>query len=142
MLVVAGYNDLVLATPYVCLHPTRHFIRTQGLLDVVGRPKLHGLKVDRPVSGIIAVPFSDWSLVSKNDALGAHLFPNCSLAAATTCSGLNPNFLCSSLSGAEAPNVFMPIMRPSSPVYRSQPKVDACSTATRAFPPGGSTLSL
>jgi len=33
---------------------------------------------------------------------------SCSLAAATTWSGSNPNFVCNSLSGAEAPNVFMP----------------------------------
>ena len=64
-----------------------------------------------------------------------------SFAAATTCSGLNPNFFWSSLSGAEAPNVFMPMMRPSNPVYRSHPKVEACSTATRALTLGGSTLS-
>ena len=43
MLVVAGYDSLVLATPYVRLHQACHFIRTQGLLDVVGRPKLQGL---------------------------------------------------------------------------------------------------
>ena len=32
-------------------------------------------------------------------------------------------FLCSSLSGGEAPNVFMPMTRPESPTYRSQPKI-------------------
>src|ERR1700731_4288799 len=70
-----------------------------------------------------------------------HFLCNCSLAAATTPSGSKPNFLCSSLSGAEAPKVFIPITWPDVPTYRSQPKVEACSTATRAFTLGGSTLS-
>src|SRR6185503_1247895 len=64
-----------------------------------------------------------------------------SFAAATTSSGSKPNFLWSSLSGAEEPNVFMPMTRPDEPTYRSHPKVDACSTATRAFTFGGSTKS-
>jgi hypothetical protein len=37
-----------------------------------------------------------------------HFLPSCFFAAATTWSGSNPNFLCNSLSGAEAPNVFIP----------------------------------
>jgi len=41
--------------------------------------------------------------------------PSNSFAAAATCSGSNPNFLCSSLSGAEAPKVFMPMTRPDRP---------------------------
>jgi hypothetical protein len=44
-----------------------------------------------------------------------YLLPSSSLAAATTCSGSNPNFFCSSFSGAEAPNVFMPMTRPDEP---------------------------
>jgi hypothetical protein len=32
------------------------------------------------------------------------------------------------LSGADAPNGFMPMMRPDLPTYRSHPKVDACSS--------------
>ena len=40
--------------------------------------------------------------------VSTHFFPSCCLAAATTWSGSNPNFLCNSLSGAEAPKVFMP----------------------------------
>lgn len=35
--------------------------------------------------------------------------PSCFLAVITTWSGSNPNFVCSSLSGADAPNVCMPI---------------------------------
>src|SRR5207302_3646838 len=69
------------------------------------------------------------------------LFPSCSFAAAITRSGSKPNFLWSSLSGAEAPNVFMPMTRPDVPTYRSHPRVDACSTATRALTSGASTLS-
>src|SRR5580692_10096213 len=34
-----------------------------------------------------------------------------SLAAATTSSGVNPNFFCSSFSGADAPNVCIPMLR-------------------------------
>src|SRR5262249_13723839 len=64
-----------------------------------------------------------------------------SRAAVTTRSGVNPNFVCSAFSGAEAPNVFMPITSPSSPTYARQPKVDACSTATRAVTAAGRTLS-
>ena len=37
------------------------------------------------------------------------------LAAATTCSGVKPNFFCSSFSGADAPNVFMPSVCPPVP---------------------------
>src|SRR5450755_201042 len=64
-----------------------------------------------------------------------------SLAAATIASGSKPNFFCSSLSGAEAPKVRMPIMRPPGPTYLSQPIVPACSTETRAVIDGGNTLS-
>jgi len=44
-----------------------------------------------------------------------HARPSTSMAAATTRSGSNPNLRCSSLSGADAPKVFMPMMRPSGP---------------------------
>ena len=40
---------------------------------------------------------------------------SCFLAAATTASTEKPNFFCSSLSGAEAPNVVMPIASPLMP---------------------------
>jgi hypothetical protein len=55
----------------------------------------------------------------------AHVRPSRSFAAATTWSGSNPNFLCSSLRGADAPNVFMPMTRPDVPTYRSHPRVPA-----------------
>ena len=45
-------------------------------------------------------------------------------------------------SGADAPNVFIPMMRPDLLTYRSHPKVDACSTATRAVTCGGSIVSV
>src|SRR4030095_5600387 len=45
----------------------------------------------------------------------AHVLPSCPFAAAATWSGSKPNFLWSSLSGADAPNVCMPIMRPDLP---------------------------
>src|SRR6478736_5526356 len=71
----------------------------------------------------------------------AYFLPSISFTVATTRSGSNPNLFCSSLSGAEAPNVSMPMTRPASPTYRSHPKVEACSMARRAFTPGGKTLS-
>jgi hypothetical protein len=39
----------------------------------------------------------------------AYSLPSCFFAAATTWSGSNPYFRCNSLSGAEAPNVCMPM---------------------------------
>src|SRR5262245_9094992 len=45
----------------------------------------------------------------------AYGLPSCAFAAAATWSGSKPNFLWSSLSGADAPNVCMPIMRPARP---------------------------
>src|SRR5260370_4883262 len=66
--------------------------------------------------------------------------PNCCLAAATTLSTVKPNFLSNSFNGAEAPKVFMPKRTPSAPVKRSHPKVEACSTETRAVTLGGITL--
>src|SRR5271163_2276122 len=64
-----------------------------------------------------------------------------SLAALMMASGSKPNFFCSSLRGAEAPKVFMPMMRPPRPTYLCQPMVPACSTETRAVTDGGKTLS-
>jgi hypothetical protein len=40
----------------------------------------------------------------------------CSLAAVTIESGIKPNLRCNSFNGADAPNVFMPIMRPRFPM--------------------------
>src|ERR1700724_4224567 len=42
-------------------------------------------------------------------------FGNSSRAAANTLSGVNPNLFCNSLSGADAPNVRMPILFPAWP---------------------------
>src|SRR5437588_7381892 len=75
-------------------------------------------------------------------SLRAHSSPStCSLAAATTCSGVKPNFFCKSLSGAEAPKDRMPMLCPVTPTYLAQPKIEACSTDTRAVTSGGSTRS-
>src|SRR5580700_652449 len=62
-------------------------------------------------------------------------------ATATTWSGSKPKCFCNSLRGAEAPNVFMQTSCPPRPTYRSQPKLEACSSATRAVTCGGNTLS-
>jgi hypothetical protein len=61
----------------------------------------------------ILSPFASSTFEAK--AYDKSLFPSCSFAAATTLSGSKPNFLWSSLSGAEAPNVFMPMTRPVGP---------------------------
>src|SRR5262249_28030142 len=42
----------------------------------------------------------------------AYVLPSIAFAAVATWPGSKPNFFWSSLSGADAPNVFMPIMRP------------------------------
>src|SRR5215471_9367251 len=67
--------------------------------------------------------------------------PNNVRAAAMTASEVKPNFFCNSLSGAEAPKVFIPIVMPPVPTYCDQPRVDACSTEMRAGTSGGITLS-
>jgi hypothetical protein len=56
---------------------------------------------------------SEFQMVSGRRQLRS--LPSCSRATATTRSGWNPNFFCSSLSGAEAPNVCMPMTRPDVP---------------------------
>src|SRR4029450_3915188 len=92
------------------------------------------------------VPFSQRAVnigdKQANHLVRVHLpWAICSLAAVTMESGIKPNLRCHSFSGADAPNVFMPITRPRFPMYRSHPNVDACSTATRATRLGGKTLS-
>jgi 1,4-alpha-glucan branching enzyme len=47
--------------------------------------------------------------ITQITAARSHYLPSCFFAASTIRSGSNPNFLCNSLSGADAPNVFMPI---------------------------------
>jgi len=55
----------------------------------------------------------DWIPV-KNEGM-THFRPRSSLATATRRSGSNPKCRWSSLRGAEAPNVFMPMIRPDGP---------------------------
>jgi hypothetical protein len=45
------------------------------------------------------------------------------------------------LSEADTPKIFIPMIRPDRPTYRSHPKVEPCSTATRAVTPGGKTTN-
>ncbi len=52
---------------------------------------------------------------TTDDNAPDHLLPSSSLATVVTCSGSNPNLFCSSLSGAEAPKVCIPMTRPSGP---------------------------
>src|SRR5579862_4620979 len=63
-------------------------------------------------------------------------------AASTTVSGTKPNFFSTSFNGADAPNECMPTIWPFGPTYRSQPRVAAISTETRAVIAGGSTEFL
>src|SRR4030088_305689 len=63
-------------------------------------------------------------------------------ASVTTRSTVKPKNFNRSFSGAEAPKRVIPIFRPFSPTYRSQPKVAAISTETRAVTSGGNTLFL
>src|SRR5215468_9780363 len=72
----------------------------------------------------------------------ATFLANISLATLTIASGVNPNFFCSSFSGADAPNVFMPMRAPGLCTYCAQPYVDACSTEIRFSTDDGNTLSL
>ena len=48
----SGCAGQLVVTPYLRLHQTRYLIRAQGLLHVVGRPKLHGLKVAAHVEAL------------------------------------------------------------------------------------------
>ena len=62
-------------------------------------------------------------------------------AVATMCSTVKPNLACSTFSGADAPNVLIPMIAPVGPTQRSQPNVEPFSTDTRAVTDGGSTSS-
>src|SRR6185437_4422218 len=62
-------------------------------------------------------------------------------AAAMIESGAKPKRRSSSLRGAEAPKVCIPMIRPRDPTWRSQPNVEACSIAIRASTAGGRTWS-
>ena len=56
-------------------------------------------------------------------------------------STVKPNLACSTFSGADAPNVLIPMIAPVRPTQRSQPNVEPFSTDTRAATDGGSTSS-
>ena len=63
-----------------------------------------GVLPSRQINGAIARELNE-------DPRIAHLaFAICCFAAAMTFSGVKPNFFCSSFSGAEAPNVSMPML--------------------------------
>jgi hypothetical protein len=53
--------------------------------------------------------------VKSEDGSSARPPFGCAFAAATTFSTVNPNSCCSAFSGADAPNVCMPITRPVGP---------------------------
>ena len=59
---------------------------------------------------------TNMEFVSVSKFQMAQFFPNCSFAAATTPSGVNPNLPSKSFSGADAPNVFMAMIAPVRPV--------------------------
>ena len=60
---------------------------------------------------------------------------------------MNPNFVWSAFSGAEAPNVLMPITSPSGPTYAAQPNVEVYHAGTalqdgRVVTAGGRVLAV
>ena len=68
------------------------------------------------VSGILVAPLLKCRVCGTGRVHGRFLdFASCSLAAATTLSGVKPNFLNRSLAGAEPPKPFMAILAPSRP---------------------------
>ena len=88
------------------------------LLEVFAQMGLHAIVVDQRVVDV----------EQENNVALAHFptrkyfqlqfflcLPSSSLATSVTRSGSNPYFRKSSLSGADAPNVFMPMMRPDWP---------------------------
>ena len=79
---------------------------------------------------------------SRSSCFASSLLPMSRRAAAQTCSGVKPKFFISIGAGADAPNLSMPIMLPSSPANRSQPKVLAASTVTLFLIDPGRTFSL
>src|SRR5262249_6777771 len=110
-------RDVVRHAGVSAAHETTHHVRT------------HATQSDHP------------DLHLRSPQCRARARASVSRAAATTRSGVTPTFVWSAFSGADAPNVRMPITSPSDPTYAAQPNVDACSTATRAVIAGGRTLS-
>jgi hypothetical protein len=127
-----GYEVLEATGPSDALKIAESESRIDFILSDLMRPEMQGTELG-PADILIEVPAVSWSIFAPPFIAIAHFFrPSSSLAAATTRSGSNPKCLWSSLSGAEAPNVFMPMIRPDVPTYRSHPRVEASSTAIRA----------
>ena len=61
----------------------------------------------------------------------------CCIAASITRSFVNPNSFCRIFSGAEDPNVVIPMTAPVVPTSCAQPNVAPCSNATRAATASG-----
>src|SRR4029078_9976932 len=112
-----------------CVHLAKEIAVEPPIRGDCGAPSagelFHGHTVD-PSAGFPAVLHSLWSFGLLS---GPHKYPylfgccdwrTCSFAASTMRSGVKPNFVCSSLSGAEAPNVFMPMRCPLLLTYRCQ----------------------
>src|SRR6266545_6837105 len=117
--------------------------RRLRVVDVIEQQQLHAGGVSREDAEVDALRGGrrpQWGAAAFLEAV-AHCLPRSSLAHVATRSGSKPNFSWRAFMGAEAPNVCMPMTRPELPTYRSQPNVEACSTATRAFTWGGRTLS-
>src|SRR5262249_23139009 len=116
-------------------HRASHVARVVGVVHrirAVGSQVLHGVAERAECRDQLLLQEQARVVGADGDL---HLAPTASglwatsvRATSTTCSTVNPNFFCSSLSGAEAPKEPIPIMAPVCPTYRSQPKVAACST--------------
>src|SRR5260370_41204051 len=87
--------------------------------------------------GVVDTSFNPHSLLFS----GSCSPDKSSRAATSTFSRVNPNFICNSFKGAEAPNVFMPMAQPPDPGERAQPIVEPCPTDSRAEPSCGTTLA-
>src|SRR5882724_825001 len=102
---------------------------------------LHGVPHGTEIFGHFFLQWKSCMVGSDGNAHAHFPWANCAFAASTTLPVLNPNSFCSTFNGAEAPNVFIPRIAPSRPVYLAHPIVEACSTATRAVTEGGNTIA-
>src|SRR5438874_6488020 len=124
-----------------------HCLGVIGIVDWIGAV---GAKIDDFVT-LFAQVCRDLLLQRKSGMVGADadlhallatLLASISLATLMIASGVKPNFFCSSLSGAEAPKVFIPMRAAGLRTYCAHPYVEACSTEMRFCTAAGRTLSL
>src|SRR5262249_14060289 len=103
-----------------------------GVVDLMPpEPQMIGQDLLQVVAGMIG---------TDGDAHVYFFLPaNNSLAAVTTASEVKPKCFITSLTGADAPNVLMPMLLPAGPTHCDQPMVAAASTEMRAVTAAGKT---